>query len=154
MVKEKFLTQSVELPIVIGSFYIDNQNYLIIQSEGSQENLSKARSAAPLKPCLEIAQFEVNGQRYAIVKSDYNLSICETSGIASLLTSRELQIVELVALGYVNKQIAKKLRISEWTVSTHLRRVFAKLNVDNRAALVYRYATSLNTPDAHYWSLD
>ena len=54
------------------------------------------------------------------------------------LSRRELQIVVLVAEGCVNKQIADHLKISEWTVSTHLRRIFAKLCVDSRAAMVYR----------------
>ena len=58
-----------------------------------------------------------------------------------LLSERELQIVELVAQGQSNKQIAKKLKISEWTVSTHLRRVFTKLKVDSRAAMVYHCAS-------------
>jgi DNA-binding CsgD family transcriptional regulator len=57
---------------------------------------------------------------------------------AEVLTARELQIVALVAEGRVNKQIADVLRISEWTVSTHLRRIFAKLQVDTRAAMVSR----------------
>jgi DNA-binding CsgD family transcriptional regulator len=59
------------------------------------------------------------------------------------LTARELQIVALVADGRVNKQIAQELRISEWTVSTHLRRVFAKLGVDTRAAMVSRCIQAL-----------
>jgi hypothetical protein len=40
----------------------------------------------------------------------------------------------------LNKQIAHQLHISEWTVATHLRRIFAKLGVDTRAAMVYRCA--------------
>jgi DNA-binding NarL/FixJ family response regulator len=47
-----------------------------------------------------------------------------------------------VATGLVNKQIAFQLRISEWTVSTHLRRIFAKLGVDTRAAMVSRCLTA------------
>jgi DNA-binding CsgD family transcriptional regulator len=61
-----------------------------------------------------------------------------TPVLADLLTARELQIVSLVAEGRVNKQIAGTLRISEWTVSTHLRRIFAKLGVETRAAMVSR----------------
>jgi DNA-binding CsgD family transcriptional regulator len=58
--------------------------------------------------------------------------------LPELLTARELQIVALVAEGRANKQIAAELRISEWTVSTHLRRIYAKLDVDTRAAMVTR----------------
>ncbi|MGQ9871346.1 response regulator transcription factor [Leptodesmis sp.] len=47
----------------------------------------------------------------------------------------------MVAQEQPNKQIAKHLRISEWTVATYLRRIFAKLNVDSRAAMVYRCAS-------------
>lgn len=57
---------------------------------------------------------------------------------ADALTARELEIARLVAEGRVNKQIAGDLRISEWTVATHLRRMFVKLGVDTRAAMVSR----------------
>jgi DNA-binding CsgD family transcriptional regulator len=57
---------------------------------------------------------------------------------SSILTARELQIVSLVASGRVNKEIASELSISAWTVSAHLRRIFAKLGVDTRAAMVSR----------------
>jgi DNA-binding CsgD family transcriptional regulator len=67
---------------------------------------------------------------------------------AELLTARELQIVALVAEGRVNKQIADTLCISEWTVSTHLRRIFAKLGVDTRAAMVSRCLQAVPRPAA------
>jgi DNA-binding CsgD family transcriptional regulator len=68
--------------------------------------------------------------------------------VAGLLTAREIQIVALVAEGRVNKQIADALRISEWTVATHLRRIFAKLGVDTRAAMVSRCLQSGSGLDA------
>jgi hypothetical protein len=49
----------------------------------------------------------------------------------------------LVATGHATKNIAYELSISEWTVGTHMRRIFAKLNVDNRAAMVYLCAPCL-----------
>jgi len=42
----------------------------------------------------------------------------------------------MVAEGYPNKTIAAVLDISSWTVCTHMRRMFAKLNVRSRAAMV------------------
>ncbi|MEU4549896.1 response regulator transcription factor [Nonomuraea dietziae] len=49
---------------------------------------------------------------------------------------RELEVLRLVAAGAGNKEIARRLLISETTVKTHLRHVFGKLGVDNRAAAV------------------
>ena len=56
------------------------------------------------------------------------------------LSPREREIVRLVAEGHPNKIIAAELDISAWTVGTHLRRIFAKLGVASRAAMVARTA--------------
>lgn len=52
------------------------------------------------------------------------------------LSSRELEVLTLVARGVSNKIIGKDLRISEATVKTHLLHIFAKLGVDDRTAAV------------------
>jgi len=52
------------------------------------------------------------------------------------LSPREQEIVRLVAKGLPNKTIAAILDISPWTVATHLRRVFGKLGVRSRAAMI------------------
>jgi DNA-binding CsgD family transcriptional regulator len=44
----------------------------------------------------------------------------------------------MVAQGYPNKTIASVLEISTFTVSSYLRRIFAKLGVNSRAAMVAR----------------
>jgi len=54
------------------------------------------------------------------------------------LSPRELAIARLVAKGLPNKCIGDMLDISPWTVSTHLRRIFTKLQVGSRAAMVAR----------------
>ena len=53
-----------------------------------------------------------------------------------LLTPREAEISRFVAAGLSNTQIARKASISEGTVKTHLHRVYQKLGVANRSALV------------------
>lgn len=55
---------------------------------------------------------------------------------AAAPTPRELEVLRLIARGAANKEVARALLISETTVKTHLKHVFAKLGVDNRAAAV------------------
>jgi DNA-binding CsgD family transcriptional regulator len=52
------------------------------------------------------------------------------------LTSREVEILELVAAGRTNVAIARALDMSPRTVAKHLEHVYRKLGVSNRAAAV------------------
>jgi two-component system, NarL family, nitrate/nitrite response regulator NarL len=52
-----------------------------------------------------------------------------------VLSSREIEVIHLVAGGLTNKKIGKKLYISEGTVKTHLHKIYDKLRVDSRLAL-------------------
>jgi DNA-binding NarL/FixJ family response regulator len=52
------------------------------------------------------------------------------------LTSREIDVLKLVAKGAHNKQIASQLYITEATVKSHLIRIYGKLGVDDRTAAV------------------
>lgn len=52
------------------------------------------------------------------------------------LTDRELEVLELLADGLVKKEIAEKLGISYFTVSTHIRHIYDKLNVLNAPAAI------------------
>ena len=53
----------------------------------------------------------------------------------SLLSSREREIVALVAQGFKNKEMAEKMFISEQTVKNHLHNIFDKLGVSDRLEL-------------------
>jgi DNA-binding NarL/FixJ family response regulator len=55
---------------------------------------------------------------------------------AQPLTQRELQVLELVARGATNREVAARLHVSEATVKTHLVHTFAKLGVGDRTAAV------------------
>jgi DNA-binding NarL/FixJ family response regulator len=52
------------------------------------------------------------------------------------LSAREVEVVRLIAQGLRNKEIATALHITEETAKVHVRRVFAKLNVNDRTAAV------------------
>lgn len=59
------------------------------------------------------------------------------------LTPRELEVLKLVSLGLSNGEIAQELFISPLTAKTHVARLFGKLEVTSRAALVAK-AKDLN----------
>ncbi|ECI4314713.1 LuxR family transcriptional regulator [Salmonella enterica] len=65
-------------------------------------------------------------------------SLQEDNDLASILTAKEREIVEMVCEGASNKLIARQLNISLSTVKTHLRNIFAKTEVINRTELVSR----------------
>ncbi|WP_305093358.1 response regulator transcription factor [Prescottella sp. R16] len=52
------------------------------------------------------------------------------------LTAREAELLGLLAEGLTNRELGKRLFISEATVKTHLAHIYAKLGVDSRAAAV------------------
>ncbi|HLO84786.1 MAG TPA: helix-turn-helix transcriptional regulator [Nostocaceae cyanobacterium] len=52
------------------------------------------------------------------------------------LSDRELQIIDLVAAGLTNQEIAAKLEISKRTVDNHISNILTKTKTDNRVALV------------------
>ena len=63
------------------------------------------------------------------------------------LTSREREVVMLMARGHTNADIAEELFISEGTVKTHAKRIFSKLELRNRTQLVvFAYEHGLVTP--------
>lgn len=60
----------------------------------------------------------------------------------SPLTSRETEVIDYVALGYLNKQIADKLGISEQTIKNHISSILRKLDANDRtqaAVMAIRY---------------
>ncbi|HEY0937529.1 MAG TPA: response regulator transcription factor, partial [Trebonia sp.] len=52
------------------------------------------------------------------------------------LTSREVDVLRLIAAGQSNREIARTLFVSEATVKTHVNRIFAKTGSRDRAAAV------------------
>lgn len=55
------------------------------------------------------------------------------------LTSRELDILSCLCRGIPDKEIARSLNISAWTVHTHLKRIYEKLGVHSRAEAILKF---------------
>jgi len=88
-----------------------------------------------------------NGQSLGIVESFKQQILIITKEVeelieeegpkeAGILTNRETEVLGLVAQGFLNKEIAYKLSISERTVQFHLKSVFTKLDVSSRTEAV------------------
>jgi DNA-binding CsgD family transcriptional regulator len=103
---------------------------------GLVELIGRGSAAGPLEagrsdPAEEVLfDTEIDGLRYLLLRMP-------KPGQGRIrLSPRELEIVRMVAKGHPNKVIGDVLNISSWTVCTHLRRIFAKLGVGSRAAMV------------------
>ena len=60
----------------------------------------------------------------------------EAEGFISPLTPREIEILNYIAQGYLNKQIAVELNISEQTIKNHVTSILRKLNANARTEAV------------------
>ncbi|HUE28530.1 MAG TPA: LuxR C-terminal-related transcriptional regulator [Solirubrobacteraceae bacterium] len=65
------------------------------------------------------------------------------SRVHSLLTAREIEVMELLVHGATNKQIAERFVVTEGTVKAHVTHVYRKLKAANRAEAVHRYMRML-----------
>ncbi|GAC1393296.1 MAG: response regulator transcription factor [Ktedonobacteraceae bacterium] len=75
-----------------------------------------------------------------VLKSFRELTVEEEEGEAkdlySPLSSREIEILDYIARGNSNKEIAKSLKISDQTVKNHITSILKKLSVNDRTAAV------------------
>lgn len=118
----------------VARFKIDDQIFLIFREKifnGLNSILNYCEGDI-------VGEITVNNKRYIIISLNNATSESGQKNLVDILTKREIQVIMLVAQGKVNKEIADQLKISEWTVSSHLRRIFAKLGVDSRAAMIFR----------------
>jgi DNA-binding NarL/FixJ family response regulator len=105
---------------------------------GASGLVGKQESVATLVRAIEaVALGELWANRRATAHVIEVLS-SPSSGAASdheHLTSREWEIADAVGKGLRNKEIARRLKVSEKTVKSHLNNIFRKLQVDNRFAV-------------------
>jgi two-component system, NarL family, nitrate/nitrite response regulator NarL len=103
------------------------------------------------KALAEILKAVAAGETYVsptlaarLLASLKELSAGDATNPVSQLTQREMQILQLVANGLTNKEVALRLDLQEKTVKHHMTHVLAKLNVRNRteAAMLLREASA------------
>jgi two-component system NarL family response regulator len=115
--------------IVLTSFDGDEDVFRAVQA-GARGYLLKA---APPDDVLKAIRTVHSGGR--LIAPDVAARLADRVNSPSL-TSREVGVLELVAKGLSNKEIAAALTLAEDTVKNHLKHVFAKLEVSDRTEAV------------------
>ena len=62
------------------------------------------------------------------------------------LSTREIEVMSLIAGGHTNGEIATHLFLAEKTVKNHVRRIYSKLGVDSRPAAIAHWVATRAAP--------
>jgi two-component system response regulator NreC len=113
-------------------------------SSGAAGYVSKHASDTDL---LDAIRRVAGGSRYVDPELGGDLVVSDAAALTEPITTRERDVLFLLALGYTNQQIAAMLFLSPRTVDTHRARIMQKLNLHTRAELVlYALANGLIGP--------
>jgi two-component system response regulator NreC len=131
---------------------------LVVSSQAAPSSVRRALSAgaagylpkrASDQELVTAIRLVAEGSGY--VEPDLGARLVTPNGSAALepLSERERDIIHLLALGYTNQEIGKKLFISVRTVDTHRAHIMRKLHLDTRAELVmFALANGVIGPDS------
>ena len=97
---------------------------------GAVGYLTKNITTDVLGKCLTLVMLDVT-----VWSTKMASKLASRRSIASRLSKREFEVLDLLAHGDPNKQIARKLNISEQTVKSHVRSLIRRFNVKNRVQL-------------------
>ena len=113
-----------------------------VSKEGDSQVLSKALNL------IEHGQYWISRDVASLVARKLSAVHAPSQDLARGLTQREWAVVSLLAMGYVNKEIAARLSISENTVKAHLASTYRKLGVTTRLGAVLHYFRQAQSRDA------
>jgi DNA-binding NarL/FixJ family response regulator len=138
--------------VVVLTTYADDDSVLGALQAGARGFLTKDADAEAIARALRSAaagQSTVDGdvQRRlveAATRSSERDRDRQPTELVAGLTTREIEVLRLIAAGLSNTEIARRLVVSEATVKTHVNHVFAKANLRDRAqAVAYAYRAGL-----------
>ncbi|UWZ59701.1 response regulator transcription factor [Dactylosporangium aurantiacum] len=118
---------------------------LVLTTYGTDSGLLRAVEAgavgyllkdAPIAVLVDAVRSAARGETVLAPPAAARLADRQRGPVTERLTSREVEVLRLVARGLSNVEIARALYIGESTVKTHLLRTFAKLDVNDRTAAV------------------
>jgi len=124
-----------EVKIVGLSTFSERSYILRMLDNGASGYLIKSASAQEIENALRTV---LDGKLYLSLAMEHMLQPAATLQAGSLpaLTRREKEVLQLIANGKTNTQIAAELFISPLTVDSHRKNLLTKLDVHNTAALI------------------
>jgi DNA-binding NarL/FixJ family response regulator len=132
----KALAISKKTFIVVTTIFDDNEHLFDCLSMGAQGYLLKGHHQEEI---VEFLQGILDGRpplspsiAQEILKHFHRVTTPEDKQ-ASSLTDRELEVLQLIAKGCHVKEVAEMLRIASSTVSAHIKKIYQKLDIHNRA---------------------
>ncbi|RWO75163.1 MAG: response regulator transcription factor [Mesorhizobium sp.] len=150
---EPALERHPDLKIVMLTVSEENQHVMTALQSGARGYVLKGVGSRTLAAILRTVAM---GERYVcpqlsarvLVDLSSQPTAIEKPDVLAELTSREREILTLVAAGLSNKRIGLQLKLHEKTIKHHMTRILAKLNVSNRteAAMTLRDATEHQHP--------
>jgi DNA-binding NarL/FixJ family response regulator len=135
----KFLQQRYpSFGVVMLTAYDDRQFVVEAVRSGARGYVLKARDAEHL---IQTVRLVAGGNmvidpQLVMALADELSRTGERDRRAESLTAREIEVLQLLAFGHTNKNIADQLFISPDTVKTHLEHIFEKLGASDRTAAV------------------
>jgi two-component system response regulator NreC len=135
------VTEDPNIAVVILSMHADESYVMRALKAGARGYLLKDSAPADLLGAIQAVTqnksfFSPKVSR--ILAEDYVRVLKQKGAVDSydLLTSREREILQLLAEGKANKEVAAALNISPYTVETHRSHILEKLNLHNPAELI------------------
>jgi DNA-binding NarL/FixJ family response regulator len=124
--------------VVMLTAYDDRHFVVEAVRAGARGYVLKSKDAAHLLEAVRLVHegHMVIDPELVVALAD-ELSVAKTRDAgAESLTEREIEVLQLLAFGYTNRDIAKRLYISPDTVKTHLEHIYQKLGASDRTAAV------------------
>jgi DNA-binding NarL/FixJ family response regulator len=113
------------LVLILSSYEYEEEIYRAVKA-GARGYLSKNASRAEIVGAIETV---IGGGKYF---SENIAALIAEREERSSLSPREIEILEMVSKGLTNKEIARVLQISQYTVRNHINHISSKLNVGDR----------------------
>lgn len=129
---EKVISAAAPGQVVLLSGNVDHAFVNAAIAKGARGLIPKT---LPLKSLPSVIDFILSGQNF-IPSESFDFTKGNSTSSSVDLTSRELQIVQLLSDGQTNKEIAMGFDVTEVTVKMHMRTICRKLNARNRAHVV------------------